>query len=342
MRKQQRRPIKRAFTGRLVGLPPDEPLAAPVPSPPAEPTTIHTGVAPADGEPPEEPPTVAPAPAKRGRKPKYANNAEKQEAYRQRKKQKEEDLERRDIVAKMLAINRRELQLPKPKSRESKAHKVLADNRNRQRKLHDELIKLPLEKLKEVFTVMKGNLDSRGRLHSERSGEKPRKYGMTEIERIIAAQGRDENGRRVVPTGCGRDADSAEEEQEREIRPAPPGLPREYILSLDEKEEIMTDLIARFYNAEMGCSINDKHYEKGQCQLCGAFIPDPSDARQHFWEGYEKGLQLYFHYEKLNDPAIREILAPGMLEEAKRQYMTCEHLQTVWSWLRFRRHNRNS
>jgi hypothetical protein len=61
------------------------------------------------------------------------------------------------------------------------------------------LMLLSVTDLRTAVETMKQNLDSHGRLHSERSGERSRLNGMSEIERLLARREQRENDRRISP-----------------------------------------------------------------------------------------------------------------------------------------------
>lgn len=315
---QRKKPVQRAHHG-LVGLPP-------------EPVEVPVAPAVAVAEP------VADAPKKPGRPSKYGTAmtpAQRKAESRKMQAGKQADKERRDIVTKFVRSYRN--MLPRTDRIESNT----IEHRLWVRKFHDKLMTLSLLELQQAFKVWEETPDLMGRLEGERSGEADRKYGMSELERMIAK--RQTNTGRV--TAQGQDPKKYEEEKHStKLRPTVgPRIPEEHIAFLENREKIIGELVAKFYNPERSFTLKnyegEHHFEKKQCQLCGAVIPDPSDARQHFWEEYEKGWQAYEKYVELNEPGVAA-LASFIVEEARLRYIRNKHLQCVWSMVRVRRENR--
>ena len=317
---QRKKPVQRAHHG-LVGLPPEPEEIA------AAPVAVKT--------------PVVDAPKKPGRPSKYGTAmtpAQRKAESRKMQAEKLADKERRDIVAKYVQSYRRMLPVINPMDPAWRSKTI--EHRQRLRKFHDELMTLSLQQLKDALKVWEETPDSSGRLPGERSGEDKFEKGMSELERIIAAQ-QTETGR-VTPAGHGPAVDK--DDEVGDFRP-PSGqrIPPEHIAFLEKREKIIGELVAKFYDAEQGIIIRnyegERHFEKKQCRLCGAIIPNPSDARQHFWEEYGKGLDAYWKYLELNEPGVSE-LAPFIVEEARLRYIQNKHLQCVWSKVRVQREDR--
>jgi hypothetical protein len=172
------------------------------------------------------------------------------------------------------------------------------------------------EKIGEVLAIP----DSRGRLHNERSGEADRRFGMGEMERIVAAQERDEEcGRRIGPGGRGSDKFEKDDDSTEPVYNSPrSSIPAWYVAAGEEMDVVMVRLVAKFYTGN-------------RCQLCGVSWLD--DPLQHFWNEYEQGLKLYRHYKMLSEPEMAEVTPSFLIEEARQKYRLCKHLMRVWSWL---------
>jgi hypothetical protein len=284
---------------------------------------------------------VANVPKKPGRPSKYGTAmtpAQRKAESRKMQGEKQANKERRDIVAKYVKSYRRMLPIIKPTDPQWRSKTI--EHRQRLRKFHDELMTLSLQQLKDALKVWEETPDQWGRLPGERSGESGRKHGMSEPERIISAEETDTG--RVTPGGHGPAIDK--DDERGDFRP-PSGqrIPPEHIAFLEDREKIIGQLVSKFYDAERGHIIKnyegEQHFEKKQCRLCGALIPDPSDVRQHFWEEYGKGLEAYYKYLELNEPHITE-LAPFIVEDARLRYTQNKHLQCVWSLARVQREDR--
>src|SRR6266404_6840547 len=119
---------------------------------------------------PQAAPMSAPIPIskKRGRPPKHGTAmtpAERKVASRASQKAKQDDAERRNLIAEIVKIVRRNLAGPGDVGRNS----TVTANRNYVRILHDDLFHLSIDKLQMSLEALKLP-DSRGRLHNERSG----------------------------------------------------------------------------------------------------------------------------------------------------------------------------
>jgi hypothetical protein len=314
---QRKNPVKRAFSG-LTGR--YEPEAAPAPS---GPTT-----------PPDEP--TSELQRGPGRPAKYADAATKQAAYRARKAENLADAERRNLVAEVMKIYRRMQpdivvmktgKKGKQQARE-RADKLRRENRQHLRKLQDDLLTLPVASIRNALATWKETPDALGRLRNERSGEDERKHGMSELERITAAQDRDENGTRVAPEGHRIDSSEQDNDSDPSDTRPPSGqrIPPEHIAYLDDREAIIGELIKQHVRK---ISLDDDQ-PAHRCLLCSAKLPGFSDARQHFWEEYDQGLQLFHRYQELSeDPGVAE-MAQFIVVEARKAYQNHKHLQAVW------------
>jgi hypothetical protein len=331
-RQQRKNPVKRLYN-RLVGLPPEAEAAPASPvAPPSEPT-----------------PDLQRRP---GRPTKHADAAAKQAAYRARKAENLADAERRNLVAELMKIYRRmQPDIVAEKSRPADIARVVklrGENRVRLRKVHDDMLALSLESLQKVLTTWKETPDSHGRLRNERSGEDERKHGMSELERIIAGQ-QNATGK-VTPEGHGVDAFEQDDDSDSSDTrpPSGPRIPPEHKRYLDGREHIISELIMKYTKKEgsgVRCLLcrevqQDTATSEGVSTVRYTYpvvIADPSDVRQHFWEEYEKGLQLFYRYQELSeDPGVAE-LAQFMVADARRAYQNNKHLEEVWKVVREQR-----
>ena len=307
---QRKNLVKRAFSG-LVGLPPEtEPQQTPL-----------------------QEPAVVPMKPKAGRPSQGARTmtgAERTQKYREEKKKKLEDKERRDLVAQLTKIQK--LMLPFADLESPQVHNVFAERRQRLQKIRDEWVLLPVAELQKTLGVYQKKdaegrklyIDSRGRLSGESSGEADRKNGMSGVERQIAKADGEGGGH---DEGFGTAISNYNAESEPTTR-APRGIqtPKEHIAYLEDREEIITELIEQYVRK---ISLDDDQLAC-RCLLCGAKLPQLSDARQHFWVEYDKGLRMYYRYQELSeDTGVAEI-AQFMIDDCRMAYRNHKHLQEVW------------
>lgn len=321
---QRKKPVKRAFSG-MVGLPP-------------EPEDIRTPVAPAD---PPVADTPEPVVAKRGRPPKGERPmtpAERKAKQRAMKVEKVDDVQRRDIVAQLVIINRRRLSkadLSSPRGR-AQAHTVLANNRIRLRKMRDEWVSLPLDELQKVFKTYEEIKDSTGKMHGEASSDK--------VEQIFAAAKNQQHSGLDDAAGTGRGGDAVQNyNTERESAGRPPRglrIPPEHVRYLDRRESIIKDLIAKHTKREadgVRCLLcyeieftDNTDGTKSGVRNYPVLIPDASDVRQHFWRQYDKGLEMFYRWQELTEGADVAEQAQFLVDDARRAYQNSNHLQAVW------------
>jgi len=121
---------------------------------------------------------------KRGRPRKYANNAEKTAASRLRKKDKQQNADRRVLVAELIRQCKAMLSSPSKEISQSSAHTIRAKNAHYLREFEKNLFALPVDKLRQLKDIREQTPNSYGRLHNERSGDAGRQNGLSEIERI--------------------------------------------------------------------------------------------------------------------------------------------------------------
>jgi hypothetical protein len=229
-------------------------------------------------------PAVALGPVKRGRPRKYVDAASRQAAYRDRLTAKEQDSERRNVLAKILKLVKASMVSSILKF----GDQIHTENRLRLANLHDALKSVSLEKLTEYLETLEEHPDLEGRMWGERSGEKERAYGQSEIERIIAARQHDVSlgetswqdpkmagGFRVRPKGAA--PDSSEETGEDNVRPA----------SIKAKEmpasEKRRDLAIARVVSQMFDSGN------GRCLFCDEVFTDKLVAERHLFDMYGQG-----------------------------------------------------
>jgi hypothetical protein len=316
-------PAKRAFTG-LVGLPPE-----------SEPTHEHAVA-----------PTAAKGPGRPSKGARTMTGAERTQKYRQGQKKKFEDKERRDLVAQLVKIYRRMLPFADLKS--PLAHKVLAERRQRLQKISDEWVLLPVTELQKTLGVyqekgpegLKLYIDARGRLSGESSGEADRKDGLSGTEQQIAMADGESSDH---DEGLGDATSNYNTESESSTRGPQGGLriPAEHLAYLEDREEIITELVQRYTRAE-GSGLRCLLCKEVECLTSPqgskmaritypVFIADPTDARQHFWLEYDKGLKLYYRWQELSeDPGVAQI-AQFMIDDSETASLNHKHLREVWN-----------
>jgi hypothetical protein len=211
----------------------------------------------------------------------HADNAAKQRAYRRRG----EDSERRNLIAWILK---------KTWSTAVDARRNFAEReaqRKYRRKLHDELLTLSVNELHISVEILKRNLDLHGRLHNERSGERDRLNGMSEIERLLARKERSENQRKVS-------------RKTPSILKAP---------RTDEKvNAAIRDLMEMFVDRK--------------CPWCEAVFDLRSTAENHLQEEYDKGKRQAEHVKTLR---AYESIPANLLEEAEGRLSEHTHYAVI-------------
>jgi hypothetical protein len=173
-----------------------------------------------------------------------------------------------------------------------------------------------------VDQALADNKDGKGRLHNERSGEANRKFGMSEIERIVAATERDENGRRISPTGQGPARFERDETEDR-TDARPPSVPgnekwREEQREKQRKEDEKLTRIAVW-------AFNDKTF----CRLCGFTARSAGEAVGHIEDAWDTGLKLQQHYDLLSEPGMSKTVPESMLNEARRRVNEDSHFRAL-------------
>ena len=165
----------------------------------------------------------------------------------------------------------------------------MLDGRQYQRKLHAELILLNVSDLRKSVEVLKENLDAHGRLHNERSGERDRLNGMSEIERLIARREQRENDRRISP-------------KSPSILKAPQ--------SDEAREAAIRDLLIN----EMSVTHT--------CPWCDAKFDVRTAAENHLNDEYDRGKRQADHVKILRS---YELVPPELLDEATRRLSMQAH-----------------
>lgn len=127
--------------------------------------------------------------ARPGRPRKYASAAEKQEAYRERKAQSEQEERRRSLIARILKRHRGMLSDPFHQTglSSSLVERVQISNKEYMRKLRAHLDAMTLEEIETYAETLFANADRKGRLQSESSGgEAP--GANSRVENVQAAR----------------------------------------------------------------------------------------------------------------------------------------------------------
>jgi hypothetical protein len=224
-------------------------------------------------------PIVAPAVAgpfsigkKRGPKPK--GDRPMTAAERQRKKRgKDSEPEKRNLVASIIRTTKRGLMT----ASRAKAAKesVREENRIRLRRLRDDLMLLSVVDLRKYAETLKDAPDSRGRLHGENHSGEPKRDENSPIEKIIAAQERDEHGHKVKPKGYG----PASFDHDIPAASAPEFSPEK-----SESEERVENAIEK----TLGKIFTDRLSEPVQCLWCQTMLATPIAAENHLYTEYAK------------------------------------------------------
>lgn len=285
------------------------------------------------GMPPE--PENAPQAPNNGGRPALGDrpmtSAERKARSRAMKAEKKADEDKRNIVAGLMRKIRR--MQPIITSDAFQAERARGENRVRLRKLHDDLLQMPMASIKEVLETYDLTPDSHGRLHNERSGEASRQYGMGELERIIAGQ-QHANGR-VRPEGYGKDEDEPSQDEPAETTfrpPTGPRIPPEHIAFLESREAILKCLIAEHVKKISEDDVDTQH----RCLLCGRLLLELPDAMQHFWVEYGRGVDAYHRFldaidlgRESQDESLDKFHAERVMK-ARAAYIHNKHVMKVW------------
>ena len=183
------------------------------------------------------------------------------------------------------------------------------------------------EAIADVLTIP----ETHGRLHNERSGEADRKHGMSEMERIVAAQDRDENGRRVAPTGAAptqMEQDSATDSETFDVKTAKADLRAQH---MDEEkfrkyEETLTAvgewLAETLPNGLRRCRLRD----------CRRLLNSAEDRERHVWQAYDRGHRQHEYIERLKDANAPQEL----IDEANGRLQNDWHFRVIMDRLKGR------
>jgi hypothetical protein len=333
-----RRPVKRLFQSRLVGLPP-EPEDTPNPVNTQEPAPVMEAV-----------------PKKPGPKPKYGiamTPAERQRQSRANRKQKQDDAERRKLVAKNLKIARRNMSAPGGAITVVREHDIQAANRKYIRTLHDGLLRLSMDELRLSLESLKTTPDSHGRLHGERSGEGEREHGQSDIERLLAAKQHDASyfededqdpnlaeGFKVKPEGAAPESfDTGDSTMDVADKPSTNNGQRISTETWEKQkktDEKMLALVHEAFDESGHCHVpNWCRYDRTPC----SFRANNSDeALEHLWAEYYAGEKLWDKVHEFEDPEIAnmvgfETMIQPILIEARKRAVANVHHYVIREWL---------
>jgi len=281
-------------------------------------------------------PTTEPAlfvPKRRGPKPKHGYVMTPTERKRNQYERQREP-EKRQLVAKILKIMKRQMTVPahdEDLKRRSSTDKVNEDNRIRLRRLRDELTLLSVIDLRKYAKTLKEAPDSHGRLHNERSGEGPRINGMSEMERIIAAQERGEHGGRARPQGHGPTS----------YEPADPADVKTSIynpLQKTESEKPIDEAIEQLVE-EFRQTLASPDVSAVKCPWCPVMPTSPTGAENHFNAEYTKGKNQKVYIEELeayNEEAYSPV-PTAILDAAKESLQNNLHFTGINEIIKERR-----
>jgi hypothetical protein len=155
---------------------------------------------------------------------------------------------------------------------------------------------------KQVQEIQEEHHDNAGRLHGERSGEKDRKYGQSEIETIINQRTINENnnhGRRVNKNSneAALDDDAGSDGKSTFDRRRASPREQRYFEKIGEAIRIVAE-----------ACIKD-----GWCRLCGKSVPD---AEGHIYKAYKNEEKTWEDYDSLPED-VDQGIRDALLEVAK-------------------------
>lgn len=253
-------------------------------------------------------PTVEalPQPKRRGRPPKFGiamTAAERKAASRAWKKEKQQDAERRNLIAELMNIYRRQqAMIISDKNRKATEERIKGAGEQRRQYLND-LEHLNLTTLQVLLKTEKETPDSHGRLHNERSGEAEHSTDQSEMETIIAARQHDTSlfevddpeaateeakqmaaGFRVRPQGAG--PDTSDKEDDKADKPASSPIP-DWTLTANEKwlKEAIISIVGKL-------NLNFDS-DGARCPFCNEVFLVTDSATNHLEEQYEKDNRDY-------------------------------------------------
>ena len=289
MIQQRKRPVIRVGP-RLAGFPPDEPM-------------------------------------KRGRPPKSGvamTLKERKASSRLNQKTKQEDAERRNLIAKLVKIYDRQVSdvivVPGYINAEAIAEDLRGRDRVQKRQYLEELKSLTLEDLK-LAAEGKKTPDSRGRLPGElkSGGVDSNKLGTILDVALKEMGGPDSIVTSVKPDGSGSDFSGT-------------GAPSRWARVSTKELEKQSNLEEKFRQIATANFDSNGHCTVPNC----SFMNSDSEAQvEHFWSEYYVGEKLWDHVERLEDPDIAETVA-SLLAEARKKAAANVHHWIVCGWLRSR------
>lgn len=245
-------------------------------------------IAPIETAPPAQPITAEPIPVlsvqpvtkKRGRPPKgdrAMTPAERKRLQRHTTDAKEKDIERRNLIAKILRKLRVGKSIPDEKnlSASSLAEKAATDATGLNAMIAN-LKTMSIADLQNTYDSLKYFSDSKGRLANERSGEKDRRDGQSQIEGIIGiteyAPAQATNPEGHAPDTYEKPNPSLDKADSRKLTIDLPSDPNEYEKL---KAEVMQQMVT----------------DKTKCQVCGLVCETTEKLSQHLSERYETGVK---------------------------------------------------
>jgi len=248
--------------------------------------------------------------------------------------ERQHEPEKRQLVANILKIMKRQMAVPAHSGdvrRQSSTESVQKENRIRLRTLHSELTALSVSDVQKYAETLKKAPDSHGRLHNERSGEGPRINGMSEMERIIAAQERNEHGGRARPQGHGPTS----------YEPADPADVKTSIynpLQKTEAEKHIDEAIEQLVE-EFRQTLASPDVSAVKCPWCAVMPTSPTGAEIHFNAEYTKGKNQKVYIEELeayNEEAYSPV-PTAILDAAKESLRNNLHFKGINEIIKERR-----
>jgi hypothetical protein len=196
---------------------------------------------------------------------------------------------------------------------------------------------------------------TRGRLHNERSGEGPRKYGMSEMERIIAAQERDENGKRVKPTGAGptqmegdhieafnpragtndRLAQGMGGDQPFDVATSKADLRQQYAdTGAYRRFEEKMEKIGEWF-APVPEDVPEGFVRTCRMSGCGALLNLESEREHHVWFHYHLGNKQRDYLKLLKE--AEDVVPQELIDEATGKLLGNNHFSVIERFLKSRK-----
>jgi hypothetical protein len=250
---------------------------------------------------------------RRGRPSKFGSAmtpAERKATSRANQKAREDDVERKKLVAELMKIYNRQQSDLVVDDEDSKAteerRRVI---REQERRYHDDLMQLSLTHLRATLYVQQETPDSHGRLHNERSGapsrseiehlhfkaettgafttgDDPGNAGLDDVDPLLAGTSR------VRPGGAGS-GETDPDDDDGDVRPSSGRQTYEPTGAEKRLQKVIEHIIDQM--------IVEDETVGAQCPFCDQFFLVEQGAENHLYEQYGAGKRERERFERHRD-----------------------------------------